>query len=379
MGPEGQPSSNIAGFRNWNNRGPTGHAQWYNGGSTTVGSAGITIDHTVTLQGQNISQFGPGPIFYSNNSPAPIAFLNITNNTLINSFVGGMPANGLTVSGCQGAPPTGGTANNPTCGSTSGNTFYQTGQIGGTLGYGADLNCLSPGGVGPATALITYKAIPGSYPISNGSAPSTINEFETDGFNTNQYAPKLNYSRTAQCDNVSASGQVADLAIAGGDGATPIGYGSWSNNYVDVSSQSGGVNSQTIWNVTQVFNNTSVTGSIATSGGTSTLTTTASITPKIGSFVVASNITGCGGTNLACPSIVSGSGTSWVLSSNVGTVTSEAMTIEPLAWCTTPITLSGRRGRVCLDGWGTGTAYPKFLVSAECRRRPPQSIVRPRH
>lgn len=330
----------------WDTRGPNGHTEWFVGATGSAGIRNLIFDYNVELQAQNVIQFGPDPIFAADNYPMPIDNQKIDNNVIIDSFIGGGTKT-ATTSGCIGATYSGG------C-SGSGSTYFAT-SITGTIGYGENLNCGSPN-------VVLYKAIAGPYPSG------VVGEWTVDGQGggSTQYAPPTGTFAVGPetCTTVSMVAAVANIAIWGTDANTPLGTSEFLNNYVDVTSQSGSVGSQNIWTMGQVFGNTPVTGSIATSGGTSTLTTTSSITPKIGSFVVASNITGCGGTNLSCPQIVSGSGTSWVLSANVGVVGSESMTVEPLAWCTTPAVFSGNIDMTGLISSGSLNAWSNGIGSA---------------
>ena len=323
-------------LENWDNRSPNGHAEALNGTTSLSGIGKIQFDHFVMLQGKNISPFGPNPIYFANDYPMPFfsgPFL--TNGVIVDSFVGGRPIS-MGVSGCLGGVPTGGTAVSPICPTTPGNTFYVTWtSTGGPIGYGADLNCPIPGGGNGA--LMTYKEIAGPYP------PGVVDEYMTDGFSPGQYGPNF-VTGTIQCQNAGVGAAVANIAVFGSKGNTPYNNLQVQNNYLDVSSQNGGP----FWGVGQSYSNVAVaSGTITTSGGTSTLTLNSGAValPRSGYYVVGAGIDGCGTGVMGpttCPQITgSGTNSTWTLTAAVTPVTNIPLTLEPLSWCATPAVFSG--------------------------------------
>lgn len=326
----------------WAARGPDSHSEWFDGGqSGSVPS--ITLDHTVMLPTSSQAQFGPSPIFWSSNYPFAIGSFTVSNNTIINSFIGAGTKT-ATTSGCIGASFSGGSC-------TGAGSIYFATSITGTIGTGQNISCT--GG-----AAILNTPVSGSYPSG------VVGEWNIDGFSANQFwdNPTTPFTEGPfTCTSVPMTANTANVAVMSGDANSPFGSVTVSGNAIDPSSQIGATNSQDIYAVGQVYGNQSITGTITTSGGVSTLTT-ATTPNKSNMFVVAASITGCGGNNLGCPTITGGSGGSYTLSAAVTPVTSIPMTLEPFAWCTTPASFSGNfdmsglSSTAVMNQWSTTTS-----------------------
>lgn len=318
----GSTTVQFSWIERWNERGPDGHSEWWDGGST--GSApNLTIDHTVQLPSWQQTQFGPAPVFVASNYPFDVGSLSFTNNTVVPSFIG-QASKTATTSGCIGATFSGGTC------SGAGAIYFAT-SITGAIGQGQNLPF--SGTCGSAAAILN-TLIPGPYPSG------VVGEWNLDGFSANNF---WDHGFTvpgspATCSSVPMSASVANVSVMEFGKGRTLGTSTITGNSIDPSSQNGATNSQNIYGIGQALANTAVaSGSISTSGGVSTLTTSTSVGGQTtGYYVVAANITGCGGTNLGCPTITAGSGTSFTLSANVGTVASEAMTLEPFTSCGSP-------------------------------------------
>ena len=305
---------------NWCSRGPNCHAEAFDGrgGSpqsfNTVGE--LTIDHNVILQGQTISTFGPTTLWIASTYPMEIdKGPNITNNTIINSFAGGRPKRGVTVSGCVGNTWTGSAC------SGAGNTLFVTSET-APVGYGADMNC--SGG-----AILTYKQIAGPYPSG------IVDEYMTDGFSANQYAPTFTIPGSPfDCKRVVVSSRIGgNSAITATHAATPFGSPNYSGNYVDVTSFSSSRGLPQIWQITTADRIVSVpSGTISTTGGVSTLDT-GGMHAQFGAYVNGIGVDGCSINVQSCPRIVSESGGIYTLNRAVTPVGPMAMTINPINWC----------------------------------------------
>ena len=312
---------------NWAKRAPDSHSEWFDGGQGGTVPC-ITIDHVVQLPSSTQAQFGPSPVFWSSNYPFAITSFAFTNNTVIDAFIGGGTKT-ATTSGCIGASFSGGAC------SGAGSIYFAT-SITGAIGTGENLPNF---GTCSGAAAVLNTLIPGPYPSG------VVGEWNLDGFSAGQFwdfgfqVP----GSPAVCTNAPMSAGTANVGVLSGDANTPLGSSTITGNAIDPSSLIGATNSQNIYSIGQVYSNIAVaSGTITTTGGVSTLTVGSAISPKIGSFVVASGIAGCGGANLGCPTIASETNsTTFVLTSPVAAIGPIAMTIEPLAWCTTPTVFSG--------------------------------------
>ncbi|HWY32477.1 MAG TPA: hypothetical protein VNX46_17065, partial [Candidatus Acidoferrum sp.] len=318
-------------IENWTSRGPNGHTEAYDGSSgsgiTPLANAvagGLTFDHPVFLQGQNVSNFGTGPIWTASNYPFAITNgPKVLSGTFINSFVGGRPKAGVTFSGCWGGSFSGGVCGAP----GASNHLYITSET-GTLGYGADVDCT--GG-----SFVTYKSV-----TPTGGA---IEEYIVDGFSGTQYGPAFQISASA----VTCTSKTVGPAIGGTDAvistraATPFGSPNFSGNYLDVTSFSGSPGSQTIWQIKQVDNNVSVpSGTITTSLGVSTLNT-GGPSAQYGAYVNGVGVDGCSLGIQGCPRIASGSAGVYTLDTAVTPIGPIAMTVVPWNWCAVPAVVAG--------------------------------------
>lgn len=403
----------------WASRAPTSHSEWYDGSGNFHGAAmaGVIVDHTVILPEKDQSQFGPVPIFVASNYPLSVGQITLNDNVILNSFVGAGTKN-ATATGCIGATYSSGCHG-------AGHIFFET-AITGAIGRGQNLNCTGasgtlythivgpyPGGVidefnvdgqagdlysdvvNPTTGS-TWRAgssVPGSITgsvLTVTSAPgatlavggevfgagiplgTTISSFGTGAGGTGTYNLSASVAGTVTptgygpvvCTSSALNAQTANLSVLGSDANSPYGPVNVTGNYIDPSSQFGATNSQALYAVGQVFSNIAVaSGTITTSAGVSTLTTGATVFPKADAFVVAASIPGCGGNNLGCPIIVSGSGTTFIISPTLspGTIGPIAMSLQPLSWCTVPsvftgnIDMSGLTNDATMNRWSSTT------------------------
>ena len=322
-------------------RAPNGHVEMINSsGGSLAGIAGLILDHTVLAQNWQASNFGPTLYYFCNNWPCPIGDLEATNNTVIAANIGGGPGF-INVSGCLGAPPTGGTSTAPTCSATTGNTFYVTcayDMSAGSqcttnkAGRGLGINCTG-------NSFNLYNPISGSYPIVSSGAPNIIAEFVTDGFNGGQYGPSYNSGLAATCTSVTVSAHVADVAFMGqGHGPSPATTSKITGNYIDP----GLANGIGAWLYTiPALSSTQVTASVSGS----TLTTSVSVSLSQGETVYGVGVGNCGSlTNFGnCPQIATGgTGSSFTITPAVTTpVGPITMYVFLGAWCTNPTVFSG--------------------------------------
>lgn len=316
----------------WNARPQNGHSEWYNGagGSGSPGSRNLTIDHDVVLQGQHFTSFGPAPVWWGNAWPIPIDVFNFTNNTQVNSFIGG-GSKDAQVWGCFGASLVSATpATSPTC-SGAGMNFYLT-QVTGSIGQSEPIPISGTCAGGILFWLYTPITTP----------PGALGAWTIDTTTGSGIGP-------GNCTNVPTSAEIANNAVMGGHGPTPFGTSTVANNYIDPSSQGGSPpTGQDLYNMSGIIE-ASFTGSIS---GTA-LTTTTSQTLTTGAFINGVGITGCATNTLGCPRVASGSGTSWTLTASGGTVGPIAMTSVQLNWCTTPTDFHGNidMAHLVSDAW----------------------------
>ena len=334
-------------IKGWCNRAPSCHTEWLAG---ALSSQNITVDHTVILQKEHASPYGPGGFFYSDNYPATPQSVNFTNNTVVNAFLGGGNAATVKVSGCMGSQLTGGTSAAPTCDGTEGNIFYLTclgsspscdGSAGGNWGdgYGSLLNC-------PGSATVLYKKVPGTYPIIQSGKPNIIGEWEMDGFSSAFYYP--NYTQNGQCQGVTVSLWQSNWAISNADGNIPLGAGNFSGNFIDVSSSYGvsptiaPPNGPQIWDIGEYHPEEAL--NVTISGGvTMTINSGTSVQIRVGAYMNGVS-NGLCSSLLTCPTLTAGSGGttggSWTLSSPVTNGTYNIAIAYP-AQCLTPTVFAG--------------------------------------
>lgn len=310
----------------WNTRAPNGHAEAFDGlsGSSVSGYltnsilGSLTFDHNVILQGQAVSTFGPTPLWLTSAYPVQVnSGPTITNNVVVNSFVGGRPQGGVTITGCVGATYSGGCVTG-----AINNTLFVTSET-APVGYGAGFNCTGQ-------SIMTYKLIPGPYPSG------VIEEYETDGFSGFLYGPTWNaLASPFACTGVSVvagSGISGNDAVTAASGFSPFDSPNYSNNYVDVESFNGSVGSQSIWELSSTNPAIPFTGTITTTGGVSTLTTGA-VNIGAGSYVNGTGVGSCVSGLTSCPRVASGSAGTYVLDNPVTAIGPIAMTGTQYNWC----------------------------------------------
>lgn len=339
----------------WCVRTPNCHAEFYDGQGNGGQASQLTFDHSIiTAEGSSTgnAQFGPAPIFPCANANCSYGQINFTNNTIILPYVGGMTAQTSTFSGCIGAAPTGGTSTSPVCAGGTGNTLYVTAAT-VPLGHGVNINCPS-GGFG------TYHRIPGPYP---SGPPAVIDEWGLDQQNGALF-PLFTTSGT--CTNATA---IADVANAGvmqiSHALGPLGSGSFTNNYMDVSSMGNGT-TPVVWQIAGESFAPTFTGTITTSLGVSTVTLTGSpttITPSAaGEFITwTGQADACSASVLACPrTVLGGTASSFALTTVVPNIGPITMTAQYPSWCTVAPTFSGNIDMLGiatnLNGWSTNSS-----------------------
>lgn len=331
----------------WNNRPGNGHAEVLN---ASPPSGEIDINYSVVDQPIHISNFGPSPWFFANTYPGSITGMKIIGTTWINPFVGGGNTPHVFVSGCFGAPPTGGTAVSPTCGTGTDSTFYMTclqsgptsgcgtGNFGDGYGgtVGGNGGCTSIGGNGTTSGEL-YKPIPPPYPVTT---PAVVGHWGADGFASSLYYP--NDAINARCPAVMVSMGIANTAIAGDAHAVPnMGPVIVKNNFFDVSSEEGQP-TPNIWTIGEErAAQTGWTGHI-----TANILTvdTGTITTPGHAFIAGAGIDGCasgGAMGPGCPFIASGTAPTFTLSaSNASPVSTEAMEAHYPSICSVPAAFS---------------------------------------
>jgi hypothetical protein len=255
-------------------------------------------------------------------------------NTQIDPFTGGYGATDGTVTGCFGAPPTGGTATSPTCPSSGapGNVFFITAVTGAPYKHGININSVTGGAQCAGSAgsgAAGYKHIAGPY------SGLVIDEWEMDGITTNggksAYYP--NYINYGLCKGGVVHAKVGNnAAVFSGAWGTPLVNANIHDNYLDISSYGG--SSPQVWSVGGTNGSVAIVGSI-----TGNTLTVSSGTPAAKMTVQGPGITtslgNCATTLANCPKIVSGANPTWTLDLSIGTpVSNISMNAWRVYWCT---------------------------------------------
>jgi hypothetical protein len=286
----------------WCVRGPSCHAEYFAGGGgsgapATSGTRGETSKYNVILRHWYENAFGPTVHFYSStwNNPMPIDLISYNHNTQINAYIGKLTGIG-SLYACAGGVPTGGTATNPTCDSSSPSGILYVTQ--GPAGQGINFSC-------SGTTMSLWQEIPGSYPIHNPPAPDIIDEFEFENpaqipFTNQAYYPNFKLAGVPCIASQVVPDMVGTAGVINGHGGNPITQVNIDSNYIDSSSQ---MRNTALYFFDQESTPNPFTGTIF--GGT-TLLASAPRTLTTGELIYASDIAGCSPTVLGCDTVVTG-------------------------------------------------------------------------
>jgi hypothetical protein len=324
--------------RTWCVRTPNCHSEWWSG--PNGGGAGLLQFDYMTVMGDG-NENGP-----ANSGPAPMQTMagwgqvvtdwEFHHVVQIDPFTGGYGATDGTVTGCFGAPPTGGTATNPTCPSSGapGNVFFVTAYTGAPYKHGINIVSVTGGAqcAGSAGSGVGgYKHIAGPY------SGLVIDEWGMDAQSTNGSKSSWypNYINYGSCIGGVVHAKVGNnSAVFGGHWpGTPLVTSNITDNYLDISSYAG--STPQAWNLSGPEGSAiSISGSI-----TGTTLTVSSGTPSAKMTIQGPGITtslgNCATTLSSCPKIVSGANPTWTLDLSVGTpVSGISMSAWKLYWCT---------------------------------------------
>jgi hypothetical protein len=324
--------------RTWCVRAPNCHSEWWDG--PTGGGASLFALRYMTVMADGnengTTNAGPAPMQTLSGWGQQLTDWEFHHVTQIDPFVGGYGAVEGTVTGCFGAPPTGGTATDPICPSSGppGNVFFVTAFTGAPYKHG--INIVTVTGAGQCggskgSSVNGYKHIAGPY------SGLVIDEWgmdaqSTNGNKTDWYPNNITYG-LCKVGGIHARVGTNSAVFGGHWPGAPLVTSNITDNYLDIMSYSTSSTPQ-VWNLSGSEGSVAIQGSI--SGNTLTVT---SGTPAAKMTVQGPGITtslgNCATTISSCPHIVSGANPTWTLSLSVQTpVSSISMTAWKAHWCT---------------------------------------------